>query len=143
MVRIRRATIDDLPKAKMMLSAAGLPVTDLAAEHLAFTAVDGERMAGMIGLEPYGHIGLLRSLVIAEDARDEGLGRKLVAFLEAAARDDGVDELWLLTIDADSYFARLGYEVCERSDAPEAIRGTAEFSGLCPADAALMCKRLR
>src|SRR5210317_128650 len=57
MVRIRRARIDDLPKAKMMLSAAGLPVTDLAAEHLAFTAVDGERMAGMIGLEPYGHIG--------------------------------------------------------------------------------------
>jgi amino-acid N-acetyltransferase len=132
----------DLPQAKTMLVAAGLPVTDLAAEHLAFAAVDGEQLMGLIGFEPYGDIGLLRSLVIAEDARGDGLGRKLVANLEAAARDDGVDELWLLTIDADAYFARLGYEVLERSDAPETIRGTAEFAGLCPGDATLMRKRL-
>ena len=142
-MRIRRATSKDLPQAKTMLSAAGLPVTDLAAEHLAFAAVDGERITGLIGFEPYGPIGLLRSLVIAEDARDKGLGRKLVASLEAAARDDGVDELWLLTIDADAYFAHLGYEVRERSDAPETIRGTAEFAGLCPDDATLMRKLLR
>ena len=142
-MRIRRATGKDLPQAKAMLAAAGLPVTDLAAEHLAFAAVDGKRIMGLIGFEPYGDIGLLRSLVIAEEARDEGLGRNLVAKLEAAARDDGVDELWLLTIDADAYFARLGYEVLERSDAPETIRGTAEFAGLCPGDATLMRKRLR
>ena len=141
-MRIRRAMSKDLPQAKTMLAAAGLPVTDLAAEHLAFAAVDGEQLMGLIGFEPYGDIGLLRSLVIAEDARGDGLGRKLVANLEAAARDDGVDELWLLTIDADAYFARLGYEVLERSDAPETIRGTAEFAGLCPGDATLMRKRL-
>ena len=141
-MRIRRAMSKDLPQAKTMLVAAGLPVTDLAAEHLAFAAVDGEQLMGLIGFEPYGDIGLLRSLVIAEDARGDGLGRKLVANLEAAARDDGVDELWLLTIDADAYFARLGYEVLERSDAPETIRGTAEFAGLCPGDATLMRKRL-
>ena len=142
-LRIRRATSEDLPQAKKMLAAAGLPVTDLAAEHLAFAAVDGEQVTGLIGCEPYGDIGLLRSLVVVENARYAGLGRKLVASLEAAARDDGVDELWLLTIDADAYFARLGYKVCERSAAPEMIRGTAEFAGLCPGDAMLMRKRLR
>ena len=141
-MRIRRARISDLPLAKAMLSAAGLPVADLAAEHLAFAAADGERVTGMIGIELHGHIGLLRSLVIAEDARSEGLGRKLVAFLEAAAREDGIAELWLLTTDAAPYFAQLGYETRERSDAPEGIRGTAEFADLCPGDATLMCKPL-
>jgi len=55
---------------------------------------------------------------------------------------DGVDELWLLTIDADAFFVSLGYETRERSEAPEAIRNTEEFSGLCPEDAVLMSKQL-
>ncbi|HKJ20579.1 MAG TPA: arsenic resistance N-acetyltransferase ArsN2 [Woeseiaceae bacterium] len=141
-VRIRRATHEDLSRATRMLSTAGLPITDLLAEHLAFVAVDEERVVGVIGFESYGRVGLLRSLVVAEDARVAGVGRRLVASLEAAAREQGLDELWLLTIDADRYFARLGYETRDRKDAPEAIRETAEFSGLCPGDAALMSKLL-
>ena len=141
-VRIRRAVHEDFSQAKRMLSTAELPVTDLLAEHLAFVAVDEERVIGVIGFESCGRIGLLRSLVVAEDARAAGVGRRLVASLEAAAREQGLDELWLLTIDADPYFARLGYETRDRKDAPETIRQTAEFSGLCPGDAALMFKPL-
>ncbi len=97
---------------------------------------------GMIGLEKFGNVGLLRSLVVDEAGRGAGLGERLVAALESTARSEHIDELWLLTIDADPYFTRHGYVVAERDDAPNAVRSTAEFSDLCPGDAVLMHKRL-
>ena len=102
----------------------------------------GENPVGMIGLEHLGSTGLLRSLVVDTSCRGAGLGRLLVAALESAAGDAGLTELWLLTIDADPFFARLDYVMQERDDAPDVIRNTAEFSDLCPGDAVLMKKAL-
>jgi len=141
-VHVRRATGEDLPRARALLSDAGLPVDDLAASHLAFVGTVANDVVGLIGFENHGRVGLLRSLVVAEDARTVGLGRRLVAALEASAREQCVDELWLLTIDADPFFAQLGYQICGRQSAPAAIRETAEFKDLCPGDAFLMCKSL-
>lgn len=141
-VTIRPARRGDLDAARTALDGAGLPVSDLSVAHLAFVAEAGDRFVGVIGLESFGVIGLLRSLVVLAEARSEGVGRLLVAALEALARDQGVEALWLLTIDADSYFTRLGYRVMDRSTAPTAIQDTAEFSGLCPGDAVLMSKDL-
>ena len=141
-ISIRQATRDDLSAAKILLSDAGLPVDDLAATHLAFVGIAEEDIVGVIGFENHGRVGLLRSLVVAEDARASGLGRELVAALEASAREQGIDEIWLLTIDADPFFAQLGYQIRGRSSAPPEIAGTAEFTALCPGDAFLMCKAL-
>jgi amino-acid N-acetyltransferase len=99
-------------------------------------------MQGVIGLESFENLGLLRSLVVSRAARGSGIGAALVAALEAVCRELGVRELWLLTIDADAFFAKLGYVTRSRDAAPEAIRNTAEFSGLCPGDAVLMSKEL-
>ncbi len=140
--RIRQAHHGDFDAARNVLSDAGLPVEDLSAEHLAFVAEINGRFVGMIGLESFGTIGLLRSLVVSADARAGGLGRRLVAELEASTREQGMEALWLLTIDADPFFQRLGYVVMDRADVPLAIRTTAEFSGLCPGDAVLMSKAL-
>ena len=139
---IRRAAASDYVHACHMLEEAGLPVADLQPGHLVFAAEADGDVIGAIGLEAIDHIGLLRSLVVAADARSAGLGRDLVTVLENDARDRGVRELWLLTIDADAWFQRHGYKVRDRTDAPAAIRGTAEFSGLCPGDAVLMSKQL-
>jgi amino-acid N-acetyltransferase len=87
-------------------------------------------------------VGLLRSLVVDPGSRAAGVGRQLVAELEAHAGRSGIEELWLLTIDADRYFRALGYTVKERGEAPAAIRRTAEFSRLCPGDATLMHKAI-
>lgn len=100
------------------------------------------RQVGMIGLESYGDCGLLRSLYVDDASRGLGLGSKLLAALEAKAAGDALHELWLLTIDADPFFARHDYQVMQRSDAPVAIQDSAEFSSLCPGDAVLMRKRL-
>ena len=105
-------------------------------------ALHNDRPVGMIGLESYAECGLLRSLYVDDASRGLGLGSKLVSALEAQVADDGMQELWLLTIDADPFFARHNYEVMQRVDAPTAVQHSAEFSSLCPGDAVLMCKRL-
>ena len=141
-VVVRPASEADLEFAVAELDAAGLPVADLRSKHLAYTATSGNVVVGVIGFEAYGYSGLLRSLVVSRDARGSGVGQQLVAALETNAASIGTKEIWLLTIDADNWFARYGYVVRERADAPPEIQGTAEFSGLCPGDAVLMSKKL-
>jgi amino-acid N-acetyltransferase len=140
---IRPATPVDLNAAVELLQGAGLPVADLSAERLALIAETDEIIQGVIGLELFGKTALLRSLAVASGARGAGIGPALVTALETSCMTDGVKELWLLTIDADAFFLKLGYETRERSEAPEAIRNTEEFRGLCPGDAVLMSKNIR
>ena len=139
---IRPANRADLETAVGFLRDAGLPVSDLSADHLAFVAEFNGRFSGVIGLETCGDVGLLRSLLVASESRRGGIGPALVTALEVSCIADGMNELWLLTIDAEQFFSRLGYEIRDRSQAPDVIRSTPEFSGLCPGDAHLMSKRL-
>ena len=138
----RAPVAEDIACGMQLLSEAGLPTEDLMIEHLALVAEQNGRVAGMIGLERFDELGLLRSLVVSKDHRRSGLGKALVGALEQMAIDSNMAELWLLTIDADPWFARLGYEAQARELAPVEIRGTEEFSNLCPGDAVLMRKIL-
>jgi len=139
---IRPAVAADLRRAIELLEAAKLPVADLSAEILALVAENNEIIQGVIGLESFGEVAFLRSLVVSVDARGTGIGPALVTALEVLCTADGVRELWLLTIDSDAFFAQLGYELRDKADAPDAIRSTEEFAGLCPSNAVLMLKRL-
>lgn len=143
-VDIRPARRGDFEAVTSLLRGAGLPVEDLSEKRMAefLVATSGGSPTGVIGLEAYSQAGLLRSLVVDPESRAAGVGRLLVATLEAHARSRGLTELWLLTIDGDRYFAALGYEAKGRRDAPQAIRETAEFSLLCPGTATLMHKTL-
>ena len=105
-------------------------------------AVTKKKPAGVIGLELHGSEALLRSLAVTADARSSGCGGALIAELEAFARSKGVNELYLLTETAESYFASRGYRSVERGSVADSIRQTREFSSLCPADAAVMKKSL-
>ena len=138
----RAPVVADIGLARQLLSEAGLPTEDLTIERLALVAERNGRVAGMIGLERFDGLGLLRSLVVSRDNRRGGLGKALVGALEQMAVDSNMAELWLLTIDADAWFARLGYEAQQRELAPAEIRETDEFSKLCPGDAVLMRKIL-
>ena len=139
---IRPATAADLANSIALLEEAGLPVADLTADKLAFVAERNQEFLGVICLEPFGEIAFLRSLVVSTKARGAGVGPALVTALEVACLAKGVEEMWLLTIDADGFFSKLAYALKDRADAPDAIRNTEEFSGLCPSDAILMVKRL-
>lgn len=141
-VHIRAATENDLPIAIEMLAMAGLPTQDLSTGHLALVADSEAGVAGIIGLETFGEVGLLRSLIVSPKARGGGIGRLLVESLQLSARERGIEELWLLTNDADQFFSKLNFEVRQREFAPEVIRCSQEFSALCPDDAVLMSKAL-
>lgn len=143
-VVVRPAGSADLDAAKELLQAAGLPVEDLSGGHMDqfLVASIGDDIVGVIGLETFAGVGLLRSLVTRAGVRNAGIGRRLVAELEARARGQALQELWLLTIDASHFFDKLGYRVRQRDEAPDAIRRTAEFSTLCPANAVLMSKSI-
>ena len=141
---LRPGAVQDLLTLRTWLEQSGLPVDDLTEAHMAGFVVlcENDEPVGMVGLEAFGVIGLLRSLVVDEARRGAGFGRQVVAALEDRARQHGVRELWLLTIDADAWFADLGYAVATRDDAPDSIRQTPEFARLCPGDAILMRKAL-
>tara|TARA_R110002096_G_scaffold154_31_gene1053 strand:+ start:2941 stop:3387 length:447 start_codon:yes stop_codon:yes gene_type:complete len=141
-LRIRPARPADIESAKTLLHDAGLPTGDLTAEHLALVADQDGEFLGVVGLESFAEVALLRSLVIDTSARGTGIGPALVTALETASSCDGVQEMWLLTIDADAFFLKLGYKVRDRSEAPDVIQTTEEFSSLCPGDAVLMSKSL-
>jgi amino-acid N-acetyltransferase len=141
---LRRAISDDWEAIRQLLQASGLPADDLGPDKVSefLIAEGGAGLEGLIGLEGFGTTGLLRSLVVTRSARGSGLGSKLVAALESAAQAAGISELWLLTIDAERFFERLGFVIARRDDAPDSIRGTEEFRDLCPDTALLMVKTL-
>ena len=144
MPTLRQAKPDDWGVLRALLLAADLPVDDLGPGRLGdfLIAEEEEQTVGLIGLEVFGTVGLLRSLVVEKSARSSGLAGKLIGALESAAEAVGIVELWLLTIDAERFFQRHNFAVVERTIAPYEIRQTDEFSTLCPDTAYLMRKTL-
>jgi len=144
MPTVRRSRASDWREVRQLLSSAGLPIDDLQPgmlEHFLIAESAGE-IVGLIGLQIFDLIGLLRSLVVSTGARRSGLGGKLVGALEFAAQAAGITELWLLTIDAEKFFARQGFDVVPRDVVPDSIRQSEEFADLCPGSAHLMMKKL-
>ncbi len=146
---VRDGNQNDWQNVRRLLDEAGLPVADLGPEQIVDFLV-AERSGtgkketlGIIGLQRFDQTGLLRSLVVKQTDRKSGLGRRLVSAVEANACYSGVKDLWLLTIDAERYFESLGYKMMSRKSAPDSIRNTEEFSGLCPDGAYLMRKVLK
>jgi N-acetylglutamate synthase-like GNAT family acetyltransferase len=133
------------PEVRELLSSCGLPVDDAGAPEVRLFGCRNDRdraLEGVVGLESYGEVALLRSLAVAESARHTGLGRRLVAFAEAQAAAGGARQACLLTTTAEPFFARLGYRHLPRSEAPPVIAATRQFAVLCPRSAAFMARPL-
>jgi amino-acid N-acetyltransferase len=131
-------------KVMNLLAACSLPNADLSPgklQHFFGCGVESNP-GGVVGVELYGDVALLRSLAVRDDVRGKGCGRRLVQEVELYAGRSGVKRLYLLTTTAERFFASLGYQTVSRDSAPAAIRGTTEFSSLCSTSAALMAKDL-
>jgi amino-acid N-acetyltransferase len=130
--------------ALALLQAQGLPVSDITDEHLEHFFFVGSDSAptGLVGLEICGSDALLRSLVVDENARGQGLGSALTDHAEQYAASRNVRTIYLLTTTAETFFRRLGYQRIDRREAPPEIKSTREFADLCPASSAFMFKRL-
>jgi len=137
---IRPAQESDLLHLIRLLREAALPIEGVA-DHLNDFLVACDvtgKVVGGVGLETYGTVGLLRSVVVDPAHRGQGVAATLCRELLAAARDKGLTDVFLLTTDAADYFTRHGFKPCERSAAPPGIQATEEYCHLCPETAVFM-----
>jgi amino-acid N-acetyltransferase len=141
-MRIGSARRSDLPGIRWLLEYEGLPASDLDESLLERFLVcrDGRDVVAAVGLEVFGQVALLRSLVVDPQLRGRGLGMHLTKAAEALARRSGVESIYLLTTTAEEFFRARGYRIVARSEAPAAIQSTTQFSALCPSTAVLMVK---
>ena len=124
-----------------LLQSEKLPVEDLPADlDNFFIALDYNNVVGAVGLEKYNNCGLLRSLVVNKDYRNEKIAGKLVTQLEERAKDLDVDCIYLLTETAPGYFTKKGYEKIKRGEVPADLQCSSEFSHVCPRSAIVMKK---
>lgn len=136
--------IESIEQVKRILMSSDLPTEDIVSPSCVqfFGILEDTNLLAIIGLELYGNVGLLRSLAVLPTSQQAGLGKRLVKHAESVAMQNGVEQLYLLTTTAESYFLQQGYNPTSRDDAPEAIKATSQFAGLCPDSAAFLAKTL-
>jgi len=146
---IRPSTVEDLPAIVKLLAESNLPtagVAEMLASNASSFAVaetdgDGRRVVGVAGLEVCGENALLRSVAVRPEWRSRGVGNDLVSRVVSDAESRGLHALYLLTLTAERYFPRFGFEQVERRTVPAAVADTVEFKSACPETAAVMMRR--
>jgi amino-acid N-acetyltransferase len=125
-----------------LLNLAALPTSDLQAGSRFFVLEDERGLVGFGGLQGSGSDQLIRSVVVVPGLRHRRMGPALVKRLVEQAKADGAERLWLLTTEADQFFADLGWTAGERGSAPDTVRSTGLFQDICPSTAVLMVRSL-
>ena len=145
-MNIRLARAEDYALLRALLVASELPVEDLSeTAPIRFLIAEeaGARLMGCVGLEVHDRAGLLRSLAVQPSLRAQGVGTALVDAVQQSAATAGIERLWLLTTTASAFFLRSGYELADRTAAPELIRLSLQFESICPASAICMTRTLQ
>jgi N-acetylglutamate synthase-like GNAT family acetyltransferase len=115
------ALVNDYAADKVMLPITAERVT-LVREDFVVAADARGRVLACGALKEYSpSLAEVASLAVARTAHGKGLGRRIVAELEALARMRAIDELFALTLTA-GFFEAIGYVVTERTRYPEKIR---------------------
>ena len=144
-ITINNFSNDDKKIVLDLLSKADLPIADLTAAKMSNFMVARDidnHILGVVGVEIYQEIGLLRSLAVDPAYRGKGLGRQLTRRMESFAKDNGIRAIYLLTMTAADFFVKIGYKVTHRYKVPDSIGKTEEYKNLCPVSAVCLFKAL-
>ncbi|HMU09685.1 MAG TPA: arsenic resistance N-acetyltransferase ArsN2 [Ferruginibacter sp.] len=125
-----------------LLTQQKLPVTDIKEDTLLYLLLNGDKVTGTAGLDIFDDCALLRSVSVTEDARGKGYGKILNEQIEKYAKESGISCMYLITHTAKDFFDRQGYCVIDRATAPDPIKQTDQFTGLCPSSAVVMKKTI-
>lgn len=133
-----------LEKLQQFLKTNKLPFHDVKLEgSLYFTFQDEDNnIIGSGGLEVYGKNALLRSLAVDEKHRHQKLGIRMVNDLMEKAKHLQIENLFLLTETARTFFEKKGFQDIERTEVPETLRNSSEFTSVCPSSATCMMYKL-
>ena len=145
---IRRATQDDAGAIQRVLAGADLTIAGVAEimrEHagdffVAESSGAQRQIVAVSGLDVRGDMAVLRSVAVHPDWRGRGVGQAVVRQAIADADARGIHALYLLTVTAERFFPRFGFERVERARIPHAIAETVEFASACPATAVAMVR---
>jgi amino-acid N-acetyltransferase len=144
---IRPATPGDREAIERLLGDADLPTAGVAdilvtrpADFFVVPDPDSDDLVAVAGLEVCCDNALLRSVAVRPAWRARGVGRELVERVVAEAERRGVRGLYLLTMTAEHYFPRFGFERVERDVVPGDIADTLEFRSTCPTSAVVMVR---
>jgi len=143
MVIIEKSIKSDLEKIKKLLFENDLPIDDIeeSVVQLFVVKIDND-IIGIIGLEQYEKIGLLRSLAVQDRYNNLKIGINLVEYLLKYCKNIAICELYLLTTTSEKYFEKFDFYKLDRKNTPTIIRKTKEFSDICPMTAVIMKKKL-
>ena len=149
-VSFRTASPADLDAIEGLLASVKLPnagVAEMMAADpsqfiVATEASQPDAIVAVCGLESCCEFALLRSVAVRGDWQARGLGHELIRRAVSEAEARGVHALYLLTLTAEHYFPRFGFQVVSRESVPAPIAGTLEFREACPASAVVMSRAL-
>jgi amino-acid N-acetyltransferase len=143
-MKIELANPNDESSVKQVLSDCELPNEDITLDHLDHFLIlrDNDRITGVVGLEIFGKCALLRSLAVTQSNRAKGFATQLTKQAEAYARSKKVGALYLLTLTAEGFFAKQGYQKTDPKSVPTVLQQTTEFKNICPTSAVCMVKSL-
>jgi amino-acid N-acetyltransferase len=141
---MRTPTPEQLPMISALLEAYGLPTDDLSEQDLSLFRIQESSgcLQAIGGLERCGDVALIRSVATTAAVRGRGMAGEIVDGLEALAMSEGFDSIFLITNTAQGYFEARGYSRIERTNVPQSVRDSRQFSTLCPGSATVMCKRI-
>jgi amino-acid N-acetyltransferase len=133
----------DISAIAALLGQSHLPADNIEPRlpNTLVARADG-RLVGTISLELCGPFGFLRSLAVDPDFRGRSIGKHLCERLLNLARLLKIEHVYLLTLDAEQYFAKQGFTRIERTAAPAEIAATSQFRGLCPKTAVCMTRAI-
>jgi len=138
-IPISAAKRDELPEILALLEECELPKEGLAT-HISTTLVarKGKQIVGCSALELYQANALLRSVAVKPSYRRRGLALNLTRAALDLAKRYQVTNVYLLTETATTFFSKIGFVHVQRSEVPENIQRSTEFTTLCPDTAAVM-----
>jgi amino-acid N-acetyltransferase len=135
----REANITDFLVIKELLNHSNLPSNDIEKYIENFIIIEiNNKIIGIGGLETYNQFGLIRSIVVKPECRNNGVAKNIYGLIEKKASDSGIKTLYLLTETAIDYFKKLGFKIQSRSNVPKSIMRTKQFRELCPSSAVVM-----
>ena len=121
-----------------------MPIDDIQESKVQlFVLKIDNHIIGVIGLEQYKEVALLRSLAVQDRYKNQKIGRNLIGYLLRYCNDYKVQQLYLLTATAEKYFEKFNFYKVQRENIPDRIKNTKEFSSICPVTAVVMRKDLK
>ena len=87
-------------------------VLQLIAKRTVFVAVIGSRVVGTASLDE----SVVRTVFVAPDAQDQGIGKRMMAEVERIARERNIPSLTVpSSVTAEPFYARLGFKAVRDS----------------------------